>query len=298
MKGSAFAAVSSMVLLAQFALAQGDVDLRKLDFNVCAGAEGTSDEVMAACDREIESPKNSVENRAIMHFNRGIRWANRRDYDRAIADYSEAIKLVPTYASAYVYRADLLWHVKRDSERAMADYDEAIRVEPREAEAWRKRGVLWRSKGDYERAIGDLSEAIKRDPRESAALRSRAFTFDAKGDFASGAADFEEAIRRNPKDPMWYGAFAWRLATSRDARARDGKRAVELARKACDLASWRDWRCLEILAAAYAETGDFVQAVAWQEKTLESAEFPKARTERGKARLALYRSGRPQREGQ
>jgi tetratricopeptide (TPR) repeat protein len=54
---------------------------------------------------------------------------------------------------------------------------------------------------------------------------------------------------------------AWKLATHPLAEQRDGARAVELARKVCELTNWKDANCLDTLAAAYAETGDFEAAI-------------------------------------
>jgi hypothetical protein len=62
--------------------------------------------------------------------------------------------------------------------------------------------------------------------------------------------------------------LAWIRATSADAKYRDGKEAVALAKKACDLTSWKDPEYINTLAAAHAEAGDFDQAVMYQRRVL------------------------------
>ena len=67
------------------------------------------------------------------------------------------------------------------------------------------------------------------------------------------------------------------------------------ARQACELTKWREANALDTLAAAYAAAGDFAEAVRWQEKALEDSAFAKTNGARARARLALYRAGKPYR---
>ena len=76
---------------------------------------------------------------------------------------------------------------------------------------------------------------------------------------------------------------------------RDGKKAVELAIEACELTRWKEAYCLETLAAAYAETGDFASAVKWQTKAIELEADAKEKDEY-QARLKLYQEKKPFRE--
>src|SRR5262244_2068669 len=72
---------------------------------------------------------------------------NNRDYDRAIADYNEAIRLVPADAPAFFGRGNA-YASKGDRDRAIADYSEAIRLDPKYAFAFNNRGIAYAIKGD------------------------------------------------------------------------------------------------------------------------------------------------------
>jgi tetratricopeptide (TPR) repeat protein len=85
------------------------------------------------------------------------------------------------------------------------------------------------------------------------------------------------------------------LATCPDPSLRDGKRAVQLATKACELADWEDANDLENLAAAHAECGRFEEAVKWQAKAVELGKGLQDADE-ARQRLDLYKAGKPFRE--
>ena len=85
-------------------------------------------------------------------------------------------------------------------------------------------------------------------------------------------------------------------ATCPEAEIRDGKEAVKLALKACELSHWKDWGIIDTLAAAYAEQRDFEQAIRYQKQALELAGSSNAQ-ENIKNHLALYEQRKPYREG-
>ena len=87
--------------------------------------------------------------------------------------------------------------------------------------------------------------------------------------------------------------LAWRFATHSSPNERDGEQAVAHAKRACELTEYSDYGHLDTLSAAYAEAGDFEQAVEYQEKAIEIA--PDEFHEELDERLTLYREGKPYR---
>jgi tetratricopeptide (TPR) repeat protein len=181
-------------------------------------------------------------------------------------------------------------------DQAIAHYDEAIRLDPRFARAYHGRGVAYLHKGQYDKAVASLSEAIRLEPRNDVALFDRGLARWHSGEARQAVADFNRAIKANPKNDSAYNGLAWALSTATDEKLRDGKRAVELATKACELTEWKNPFHLSALAAAYAEAGDFKQAVRWHKKAMAAPDFPADKMERARQRLKLYEQGKPYRE--
>ena len=122
-------------------------------------------------------------------------------------------------------------------------------------------------------------------------LLFRGHAREAKAEYRQALSDYGEAVRIHPQYAASWGARAWLEATCPDAKYRDGKKAVEDATKGSQLSDGKDVRILETLAAAYAEAGDFPNAVMWQEKAMELA--PEKLRPSVRFRLDLYNSHRP-----
>ena len=134
------------------------------DWETCAKAWG--DTAIAACTRAIASPRFKERDLVRLYYNRGIEYDEKRDYDRAIADYNEVIHLDPIYAKAYCDRGNA-WRNKGDLDRAIADYNEAIRLDPKDAGCYKNRGVANLYAGSLSKALADLNQASELKPKDA-----------------------------------------------------------------------------------------------------------------------------------
>jgi tetratricopeptide (TPR) repeat protein len=228
------------------------------------GAVGELGVNAAADDKAIPIDLSSP----VFYNSRGLAWKKEKGYDKAIADFNEAIRLDPTYAAAFNNRG-LAWKAKKEYDKAIADYDQAILLAPNYAVAYHNRGLAWLSKKEFHRAIDDCNEAIRLDPTYAGAYRTRSMAWASKEEYGKAIADSDEALRLDPNGVDGLALSAWLRATCAEARYRDGKRAVELATKACELSNWKIAMYVGVLAAAYAETGDFDSAIKFGQKAVE-----------------------------
>lgn len=162
-----------------FAVVDGDAVLgvTDLDWKECE-QRGNTDTAIRACTRIISGPTPSKEDLVAALAHRGAAYAARRDHSRAIADFSEAIRLRPSQPSLHLRRAGA-WLARGALDKALADYNAALRLDPLDAKALLGRAQAWEAKGDKEKAKADYravqgASALKsadRKVRETAAER-------------------------------------------------------------------------------------------------------------------------------
>jgi tetratricopeptide (TPR) repeat protein len=227
--------------------------------------------------------------------NRGSIWDAKKEYDKAIADFNEAIRLNPRDPLPYRNRGGA-WGTKQDYDKAIADFTEAVRLNPSDANSLYNRGRAWSEKKEYDQAIADYSAVIQLLPTIATTYCQRAKAWEGKREYQKAVADYDEAIRLDPKDPTAFNGRAWQWATCRNERYRDGKRAVESASQACQLTEWKNPGVIDTLAAAYAEAGQFDEAIRYQEKALTFADYETKYGKEARERLKLFREKQPYRE--
>jgi lipoprotein NlpI len=187
------------------------------DFGVCAGSEGTADQRIAACTRAIASEQLSQEKLSKTFHSRGVEWIGKRDYDRAIADYDEAIRLDPHDALAY-YNRGVAWHGKHDYDRAIVDYDQTIRLDPQSPQAFKNRGYSRFLRGNFAESSKDLAETLRLTPGDADAARWQFLARARAGDIQGARAELRGA-KINPDGKTWPGPVIGFLLGRMDVNA-------------------------------------------------------------------------------
>ncbi len=145
--------------------------------------------------------------------------------------------------------------------------------------------------------IEQQTAVLDKDPKNIDALIMRTDAWGLLHDEHKAIADYERIIKLDPPYPkniIVFNNLAYLLATSADDKLRDGKRAVELAEKAKQLEPTPTPDLLDTLAAAFAEAGDFDQAIETQKQAIDLA--TDGRREIFREPLKLYEGRQPRRE--
>ncbi|MCH9051774.1 MAG: tetratricopeptide repeat protein [Proteobacteria bacterium] len=156
---------------------------------------------IAACTRNIQSGRFTGGNLAVAFTNRGLAYKRKGQWDRAIADYSEAIRLKSDVAQVFNNRGNAYYY-KGQLDRALKDYDDAIRLQPDLAEAFSNRGNVYRKKGRFDRAIEEYDRAIRFSPDNAQVFADRGLAYEKKGESSRALRDFEKAYALGFRHPL------------------------------------------------------------------------------------------------
>ena len=224
--------------------------------------------------------------------------------DEALKHYERAIEIEPRFFTAHNNLAVALAQIGRFDD-AVKHFTIALDIQPRSFRTWNMLGMALNRQGKHEEALRHFRRAVTLAPGDVDAHVNLGETLSHLGKPAEAATQFERAVAIDPSsDAAWYvwgtvlasqgreaeaverfrkaiaanarNVFAHNrlariLATHPDAKVRDGAEATRLATVACERTSQRNPYFLDTLAAAYAETGRFTDAVRTAEKALALA---------------------------
>ena len=148
---------------------------------------------ISVCSSVIQSGRARGRDLAIAHTERGVAYVALLDYDRALRDFGEAIRIDATFAKAFANRG-AVYGAKQEFDRAIDDFTRVLALEPRSAPAFADRAGMHRLNGQHDAAIRDYSEAIRLDPAFGEAILNRGITLAGTSRCADAIADFTRAI--------------------------------------------------------------------------------------------------------
>jgi len=231
------------------------------DAEKCTKPDVDKDEAIAACTRLLGRESADSTDTAAYYTNRGGALFTRGDYDLALKDLNEALRLNPRSALASYYRGGAYFH-KRDFDRAVADLRQALDLNPNDAMSEYYMGRSLRELGRYDEAVTHLTKAIGLNARNEDFYRFRADVLFQKGDYPGAISDYDEAIRLNPRyGPAFRGRGIVRL------RQKNVEQAIADLTRAIDLGQ-KDWYARYGRGIAYVKAGRYAEAAKDQTEAL------------------------------
>ncbi len=155
------------------------------------------DESIRGCTTILQSAREPGD-QAFGHFQRGIAYGRKKDFDRAIEDDSEVIRIMPKEYLAYVNRS-YAYRGKGDLDHAMADLNQAIQLDPEMSAAWGARSEVYSLERNYPAAIDDSSHVIKLEPKNFVAWNNRCYFRAIAGQLPDALADCNRSLALRPE---------------------------------------------------------------------------------------------------
>ena len=200
-------------------------------------------------------------NNHTIHNNLGNTYLDAGQIDKAEIEYRTALKLKSDYTIGILNLAKVLERKKQFGEVTYL-YNQLIEIDPENLRYKESLGIIYLKQGLWEKAIGINREILSNDPDNHGAMNN----------------------------------LARILAACPDGKFRDGQESIKLAKRACELTNWITDAYIDTLAAAYAEIGDFENAVNTEKEAIKLA--PKQFQSQLKSHLDLYLEHKPLRVNQ
>ena len=236
-------------------------------------------------------------NNSLAHKELGNALEQQGNLDKAILHYSKALKINPNNAEAHNNLGYILARQKHYKE-AIDHYKAALRIKPNYTEAHNNFGTALLHQGNEKEAIVHYNEALKYNPNYAGTYYNLGKIYINQNKIEIGIQFYKKALKLNPEMTQVLYNLSWLLASHEDEKYRNGKEALDLAKELCKITQNSQPLALDALAAAYAETGRFNEAVFTVRRALEMAlKFgPNELISGLTKRLRLYQDKRPYRQ--
>jgi len=191
-----------------------------------------------------------------------------RKFSEAKPYFTQAIEIDPKSRRGHEGLGNVLAEEGKFSE-AVAHFRAALRIDPRFAIAHFRLGVLLMDTGNREEAKLHLAEAIRLDREDPRAACALAAALASEGKLQEAAELYRLALGIDPDLPMALTELAAILTTTEDPNLRNGQEALQLAKRACKVTGNQNPAALLVLSQAYAEVGQFGDAIDAAEEALK-----------------------------
>jgi protein O-mannosyl-transferase len=234
------------------------------------------------------------------HYNLGVALRQEGQTDEAIVEFKKALDIRPDFPEAQNNLGNCLL-LKGRIDEAITHLQKVLENHPDYAQAHYNLGSAFLRKGQADQAIIEFQKLSALQPKSPEACNSLGNALLGAGRVDDAIVQYQKALAIQPafaEARRNLAGIAWRLATAPDASKRNGSKAVKLAQQTDQGSGNSDPTMAAILAAAYAEGGEFDQAVTAGRRAVELAnrQGNAAMAAAIQAQLNAYQAGSPFRD--
>jgi tetratricopeptide (TPR) repeat protein len=263
------------------------------NLGIALAQRGQVDEASEHFRRSLEIKPDHAE----AHNNLSVALQQQGKLDDAIAHARTALGLNPNYAECHFHLGNTL-NQKGQVDEAIGHFERALEIRPNYTKAHINLGIALLGRRRLDEAEQHFRRVLELEPDHLGARQNLGVALDEQGKTREALEQWRDVLRRQPDQVAILNRCAWILATDADQSVRNSQEAVALAERAFHQTQGRDATVLDTLAAAYAEAGQFPEAVQTARMALTQAEALGNTTlaEALRQRVQLYRTGMPHRD--
>ena len=192
-------------------------------------------------------------------YNLGNALLQQGEVAQSIGYFRKAIAAQPSNLAAH-YNLGIALQRNGQLDDAIAEFRQTLLLDPRKVEARNNLAITLLKKALTKEAIAEWQAALQIEPGNAEVHNNLAVAFLQQGRIADAMAEWRETLRLQPEKVAAEISLAWILATAPEEALRDGSGALERAKHAFQTSAGRNLMTYRVLAAAYAETGQFEAA--------------------------------------
>jgi tetratricopeptide (TPR) repeat protein len=157
----------------------------------------------------------------LVYYNLGMAYFKQRQYDKSIYQFTKALELIPKESHKRKFKV-LMWRgnafgQKKEFDNAIKDYSDAIPLDPGNENIkyiYHHRAWAWIDEKNYDKAIEDFTSALSIDPKYDAAYYGRAYVWYKKADLQRAVIDAKEALKLSPANKK-YDDLLYKIDSTR-----------------------------------------------------------------------------------
>lgn len=230
---------------------------------------------------------------AYWYRERGKAYMRQKMNEQAAAEFKRALEIAPD-AQLYHDRGIVLSRLNRLPD-AVESFRLAVEMEPDNVPFLSNFGTALCRLEQFDEGVTYLKKANDMDPTYRNACINLADYYTRVNRWQDAVSVYRRSVKADTANHIFTFNLAWLLSTAPDASARNGKEALRYAEKLSERSRQENAKVLDVLAAAYAESGQFRRALSTIEQaiTLAEGQSDNALAETFKRRKAQYQQQRP-----
>jgi protein O-mannosyl-transferase len=213
-------------------------------------------------DARIEFQKviETSPTRPRVHYNLGTLLLDSAQLEEAIAEFQKELEIQPDFVEAQT-NLGIALEQKGAHDDAVACFQKAVQLDPRRPKVHYNLATVFLREGQFDQAIAYLEKELQINPASGEAHNDLGIAWSQKGRIDEAIGQWQKTLELQPHNLSAYCNLVWVFATFPDDAIRSGAKAVALGERALELSGEQDPRIYRLLAAAYAENGQFDKAI-------------------------------------